>query len=1018
MPDTILRKKRPFVGREDLIAAFRDAVKTKKPDEHNALMYYGLAGIGKTALRYRLIEELKHIDDSSRWAFIDFKDYVDTEDALFKIRRGFKQKYKDMQFPAFDIGYAIYWSKHKSQIKLDKNVFPLWEPLAFLGKILDKLSGIPIVELSMQILKHIEKADEHLYNWFQKRGSKLLRSLPYLEESELREYLPILFSDDLVNYWEGYNYKTVILFDSYEKLWRKGLTEGTVFSNDEWIRTLVQKIPQTLFVFFGQERLRWEENEPFWKDVLVQMKLGNMVDTDIEEIIRNRGLVNEAVIKAIAQGSKGVPFAADVAADNYFRIKKENKREPVPADFEKTTDKIYRGFIEPRESSEIKALKLLSAANSWGKDIFDLLLKKFPTGYSLEYPPDLVKYSCVELIRDDADDYNKIYALHELMRKCIDENFEKDKPSYLKDIHNFLFGHYNAQLEDLEPKNIMEGHKTALREAFYHAAQSLPPDELLGWFIKAEDVFDRGAQWTLLTALYEDIKAILEGKLGPDHPDVPTILSNLANLYQSQGIYAEAEPRYKRALEITEKALGPDHPDVAATLNNLAKLYRSLGKYAEAEPLCKRSLEITEKALGPDHPDLATILNNLAALHESRGRYAEAEPLYKRSLEINEKALGPHHPSVGTMLNNLAELYKSQGRYAEAEPLCKRALEIREKALGPDHPDVGGTLNNLASLYESQGRYTEAEPLCKRALDIREKALGSDHPDVAGTLNNLANLCKYQGKYAEAEHLYKRDLEITEKALGPDHPLAATTLNNLALLYETQAKYAEAEPLCKRALEIREEALGPDHPDVADTLNNLAEMYRSQGRYAEAETLYKRSLDIAEKALGHDHSDVAATLNNLAELYRSQGRYAEAEPLYEQSLEINEKALGPDHPNVATALNNLAGLYKSQGKQAEAGPLYKQSLEISEKTLGRDHPSVATTLNNLAGLYIFQGRYEEAEPLFKRSLRILNKSFGMIHPNIATVLENMAGLCAEMGKKKEAMKHLVRAGEIRSKLQK
>ena len=70
-----------------------------------------------------------------------------------------------------------------------------------------------------------------------------------------------------------------------------------------------------------------------------------------------------------------------------------------------------------------------------------------------------------------------------------------------------------------------------------------------------------------------------------------------------------------------------------------------MGRYAEAEPLYRRSLEIREKQLGPDHPDVATSLNNLADLYRAMGRYAEAEPLYRRSLEVREKQLGATTPT-------------------------------------------------------------------------------------------------------------------------------------------------------------------------------------------------------------------------------------------------------------------------------------------------------------------------------------------------------------------------------------
>ncbi len=149
----------------------------------------------------------------------------------------------------------------------------------------------------------------------------------------------------------------------------------------------------------------------------------------------------------------------------------------------------------------------------------------------------------------------------------------------------------------------------------------------------------------------------------------------IIELYRA-GRYAEAIPLAQQMLAIQEKALGPDHPGVATWLNNLALLFKEQGRYAEAEPLLKRALAIHEKALGPDHPDVATALSSLAELYRNQGRYVEAEPLCKRALAIYEKALGPDHPDVATALSSLAELYRNHGRYAEAEPLYKRALAI------------------------------------------------------------------------------------------------------------------------------------------------------------------------------------------------------------------------------------------------------------------------------------------------------------------------------------------------------
>jgi tetratricopeptide (TPR) repeat protein len=231
-----------------------------------------------------------------------------------------------------------------------------------------------------------------------------------------------------------------------------------------------------------------------------------------------------------------------------------------------------------------------------------------------------------------------------------------------------------------------------------------------------------------------DLTLQFEGLLGQLHEgdsiELAIALSRIANLYQDQGSYAEAEPLYLRSLKIREKHLGEEHPDTSTSLNNIAELYRSMGRYKEAEPLYLRSLKISEKHLGEEHPDTAVSLNNVATLYQSMGRYEEAEPLYLRSLKIREKQLGEEHPDTATSLNNIAGLYESMGRYEEAEPLFLRSLEIWEKQLGEEHPSTAISLNNIAILYYDMEKYEEAEKFLIRLLAICEKNLGSNHPNT------------------------------------------------------------------------------------------------------------------------------------------------------------------------------------------------------------------------------------------------------------------------------------------------
>ena len=434
------------------------------------------------------------------------------------------------------------------------------------------------------------------------------------------------------------------------------------------------------------------------------------------------------------------------------------------------------------------------------------------------------------------------------------------------------------------------------------------PSEARGNTVTARELLDRGA---------EKIRAELESRPLTRARFMVTI----GEVYESLGLYDQAEPLLEDALATRETELEEDSLEIARVVNSLGRLRFTQGRLDDAGRHFRRALEIRERMLEPDHPDLASSLNHLAFLLTNQGRYDEAEPLHRRGLEIEEQALGPEHPDLVMGLTTLGALYHAQAKYDEAEPLLRRALAIREATLEPDHPDLAGSLVNLANVLTSQGSHEEAETLYLRCLEIQETALGPDHPKLAMGLGNLAWLYQEQGRYQESEPLYRRALDIFEKTFGPDHPNNALILNGLGFLASEQGRYREAEKTYRRALDIRESALGPDHPEVASILVNLADIYGTQGRRPEAERLHRRALEIQEQALGPDHPSVAASLEALARLHHERGQYAEAEPLFQRSLSIREGQSTADPEALLKALDGYAQLLRAAGREGEAREL-------------------------------------------------------------------------------------------------
>ncbi len=250
------------------------------------------------------------------------------------------------------------------------------------------------------------------------------------------------------------------------------------------------------------------------------------------------------------------------------------------------------------------------------------------------------------------------------------------------------------------------------------------------------------------------------------------LLDDLATIDRAVGAYDEARARYEQVLAMREQALGPEHPKVAATLGSLATIYQVTGAHDEAKALHERALAILEQALGPDHPNVIGNLNNLANVYYSTGNYDEAKRLYERAVASLERTLGPEHPNVARTLNNLAAVHQALGDNEGAKRLYTRALGIAEQTMGLEHPDAAGALNNLANIHSELGDHDEAKVLYERALAIWERTLGPENAYVSYPLVGLTNVALAQHREGDAVSLAERALALREKGGVTDEAVA------------------------------------------------------------------------------------------------------------------------------------------------------------------------------------------------------------------------------------------------------
>lgn len=295
-------------------------------------------------------------------------------------------------------------------------------------------------------------------------------------------------------------------------------------------------------------------------------------------------------------------------------------------------------------------------------------------------------------------------------------------------------------------------------------------------FANAED----HTKWPRRTVLAAHAGAVI-GHAAADHASQSAAqLANELGLFLKQvGRYTEAQRTYETCVLLTSSTFGPDHPNMATLLSNLASIQQDQGDLTGALATVKKAIAIKLTHYSPDHLKLAMSYNNMQSILWSMGNLTEAREYIEKAIAIELKHFPAEHPNFATRYSNLAMILQDQGDLRGAREIMKKAIEIGSKHLGLEHPQLANYYSNLAGIQKDSGDLSGARASVEKAIAIMLKHLSSDHPHLAVAYNNLAHIVLAQGHTPEAVALWRKSYPIRLKALGPDH--AATKSDAAAL---------------------------------------------------------------------------------------------------------------------------------------------------------------------------------------------------------------------------------------------
>jgi tetratricopeptide (TPR) repeat protein len=786
---------RYFTNREAGIEAFARAIHTATGEKLRALVFYGVGGIGKSALLHRLRETLP---EGLPAALVDLQAVGDRtrayREVLLKLRLHFGAFRLD--FPRFDLCLGVMLAHEGDEppplIRADPKLSATFKLVYEMVKI------VPVVGPAATLLQAATgwAASFPAFQDLIRRAGGMdeifeLRRRAEREDPDLPAELIKRFAWDLSEHLpRERGCRAVLFFDTYEHLWA-GRDSNTALARqlDWWVRDLVRYCLDpavgVLPVIAGRDRLRWEDDDgdAAWGERLDQHLLGGLSAEDAQTFLARCGIgkpmgepaspLQAAIIQCCdtVQGPEvGChPLYLALCADIAVNTRRTTGKDPAPATF--------AGIPTPRLAAELATRFLTSlhssAAELWVVDLS--LTPRFDEDAALALAQarrhavgrsDWERLKDFSFLEPQADGF---YRIHALMRAAL-----------------------RARVQDEAARPVHEWFEAFWTEralaslAWFHRWTLAPADALVEWKAQHDDVLkqlrigearelltrwsevplDEGGRTMLGDVLWAATHGALAEALTrtPLAPRQDALMSAIGHFQSCLLVFTETNQ--PAAWATTQSSLGVAYAALP-TGDRDANLRRAIACYEAA-------LRVHTQAEFPR--DWANVHNNLgvAYSHLSTGDRAEnlsaAIVHYEAALQVCSESDVPEQ--WATVQNNLGTAYRDLPSDDGAEntrraiACFEAALRVNTEAASP--LDWAMIQSNLALTYGSLQTGDESENQ-RRAIEHINAAqrvyTEIDFPEEwASSQNNLALVYLALSDGDRAENM-RRAIEAFDAAL-------------------------------------------------------------------------------------------------------------------------------------------------------------------------------------------------------------------------------------------------------------
>lgn len=742
------------------------------------LCYYGIGGIGKSALNRQLSKEMGERDPKAKFLQLDFQ-FVERREPyriLALLRKKLSDKY-GYSFPLFELAYYSLLSQMGEEIsKPEAQSFISDSPV--LTAALEIAGYVPGASMVADVIKKIDDGVS-LFRKLFPQSKPMLTKLMATDPTQLLEELPIYFAADLRNNLEKETKPFVIFIDTYEKLVNELAAIGDPLRNDTWLRGkngLIQRLPGVIWVISGREKLKWDllDAPGHWDGVLHQYLLGTLSQSDTVQFLQNAGIHDSGVQNSIYSHTEGLPVYLDLCVEQYLQGGSEA--------LEVTPGELFERCTRYMSDSEKNILFLLACLGTWTDESAYAAGQKMPFDFSPVFYEKLLSFSFVQT--SDGVHYT-------LMRQVGNVLVENCPAAIRHACTQVLIGApAAAPLQQDQPQPEAAADLDLMADAAQLIRLMLSDvnseEDLNSLLDELDDLLFTLAETYQLSTLYDYLTPLWElaESTYPQSRSFARVQTfHSMGLYKS-GDYDEAESHGLAALQLLRQLKG-DIGGLEVAVHNISIQYGDRLQFSKIPPLFEGLWEELTAALGTQNQLAQSIAHYIAVSYDTMEQKAKADLWYSRyDTEAMTEYGNSYVPTEQEA--EIAELEKQALAFAEAGDF-DNAMEMQGDAVVRCKELFGTTAiaylraaETLASYFSKAGAFHNAATLQRETAQLYADALGLHDGGTALARMSLYQYLMADGQVEEAEAMTKEVAADLMSAFGR-HFSAALTFRFSAL---------------------------------------------------------------------------------------------------------------------------------------------------------------------------------------------------------------------------------------------